>query len=1162
MRFITIFFVLISNVLFGQTITNAFDTLKLTNPLSPATSYNLNLTYTLQDADGLGGVTVGYFSGTDVRSDTDTVWYYFAGLTDLDNGVYNLVCRADNGIGSFEDITTQITVSIGIQFVSANTKQGFPDQIEVAFSSQPPALDVVPGNWTVNLPGQTLVVDFVSLGGSVATLDLDADIVPSDTGTITLSGYFTDELLTNNIPPTLLAFPQAAGFGAYAEGIRNLGGLTDYYISGDPADSALIIEVTNCNDTGAGSFRQFVADCTTNGGNCVGLINIDCYNQMGSAINIDVPNVTVYKLNTGGDGYYFVGFPVRSRASNHVVRGVGFYNNFNNDSYEIQSIGSPVKRWLGYELDLGLSGDEAFATWGNRSDSTEYLFYVSLGNTTTHNSIGADPKGPLINSSNHVKFTTLWNTISINQEQRGGPKISALDADATGQGTGPWPPYFTGGYNIGYHGIYNFVSYNTERDMFWMGHGNKVNVISYLQKEGLITNTGLFAPLMIHTELHYHPDSSYTAPVGQEQYTALYYEDIIPGANAQDTVEYLYGSSVPGTTAWSDGEARFRSLTKITEATPIVEPSIIPASQLADSAVLWGPRGGRNDYLEAAINDFINGTGNKKNGQPIDPGNDLNIANGLPRDVAIGRPAQTNAVNWLGWLNGLMEPSSMQIQVIDPVQDIVLANLGEGDTLDRAVWPSLVFGAVDGDSVGGFKFHLTGPGIDTTKTEQNPPWALWGDTGGPDWVVSTPDPLPNGAYSLTVTRFEPSDTLERRTANFTIIGPVAPLVTDLTDNGLVAGCDSLVNGNNLYQRSVTVTYTNPPPSGLLEVNSQTFAITTSPQNVTLTNLNSDGQAVDVTAFFTFDPSSTRTETSLFTAEAQCWTPPGASDLVVFDWSSAAYLADSITHSPFPDDGNPFYNGQLRTAIEYDKGTPAVYRDGTDYLLFTVDTEETTNPGDHNYRAEINELPVALYDLGDEVWWGARVITPSTWVQPPSSVWEINQWHDWRVGLSPQTHLATQVQNAWANAPGAAHQVNAGQLFVVNSCVSPNEYYDTGINVGASDTLNIVMRKVAGSVNHADVNKRGILTVWVNGVIVYNNQNMQNVYTDYLFGGQPKWGAYVSGWRSPGNVANDQAAGVPKLEARIGTLRIIRRDYGDASIGADVTGDFNLVDPAQ
>ncbi|MBL7794813.1 MAG: T9SS type A sorting domain-containing protein [Saprospiraceae bacterium] len=96
--------------------------------------------------------------------------------------------------------------------------------------------------------------------------------------------------------------------------------------------------------------------------------------------------------------------------------------------------------------------------------------------------------------------------------------------------------------------------------------------------------------------------------------------------------------------------------------------------------------------------------------------------------------------------------------------------------------------------------------------------------------------------------------------------PVDPCsITGITA-GTQGECDE---ETNYYSQQVTVTFLNPPPVGQLAVNGQYFAIGTSPQTVTLTGLNSNGQPVDVTAFFSAVPTCTYTEEELFTAPPSC-----------------------------------------------------------------------------------------------------------------------------------------------------------------------------------------------------------------------------------------------------------------------------------------------------
>ncbi len=86
---------------------------------------------------------------------------------------------------------------------------------------------------------------------------------------------------------------------------------------------------------------------------------------------------------------------------------------------------------------------------------------------------------------------------------------------------------------------------------------------------------------------------------------------------------------------------------------------------------------------------------------------------------------------------------------------------------------------------------------------------------------------------------------------------------------LLAGSQSSCNpATNTYSQQVILIY-NDAPAGLLNVNGSLFTVSGSPQTVSLNNLPSDGGSVDVTAYFTGDPSCSATQVSLFTAPEPC-----------------------------------------------------------------------------------------------------------------------------------------------------------------------------------------------------------------------------------------------------------------------------------------------------
>lgn len=110
------------------------------------------------------------------------------------------------------------------------------------------------------------------------------------------------------------------------------------------------------------------------------------------------------------------------------------------------------------------------------------------------------------------------------------------------------------------------------------------------------------------------------------------------------------------------------------------------------------------------------------------------------------------------------------------------------------------------------------------------------------------------------------------TENALFTAPAACNASSCSIDNLTAGAQSACDpGTNTYTQEITVTFTNPPGSGNLIVNGQSFAIGASPQTVTLTGLTADGNNVDVTASFSADGACTSTSTALFTAPASCTT---------------------------------------------------------------------------------------------------------------------------------------------------------------------------------------------------------------------------------------------------------------------------------------------------
>ena len=133
---------------------------------------------------------------------------------------------------------------------------------------------------------------------------------------------------------------------------------------------------------------------------------------------------------------------------------------------------------------------------------------------------------------------------------------------------------------------------------------------------------------------------------------------------------------------------------------------------------------------------------------------------------------------------------------------------------------------------------------------------------------------------------------------------------DITNMSATQGaCDP---ATNTYSAEITVTYSNAPVSGTLDVNGQSFSITASPQTITLTGLVSDGNPVDVTANFSADPTCTLTTNALFIAPipCSCAITNMSATQGACDPATNTYSVDiTVTYSGAPGSGTLDVNGQ-------------------------------------------------------------------------------------------------------------------------------------------------------------------------------------------------------------------------------------------------------------
>ncbi len=120
------------------------------------------------------------------------------------------------------------------------------------------------------------------------------------------------------------------------------------------------------------------------------------------------------------------------------------------------------------------------------------------------------------------------------------------------------------------------------------------------------------------------------------------------------------------------------------------------------------------------------------------------------------------------------------------------------------------------------------------------------------------------------------------------IQEIRPLVT--------SPCDSL---SNEYAQSLRVWHSFAPNQGNLVVNGQVFSIQTSPQDIALSNLDSDSQRVDVEAFFDAEVACRYFQADVFQAPGPCEIdPPNFDSLGIVRFgvpdTILSYLGDSPT----------------------------------------------------------------------------------------------------------------------------------------------------------------------------------------------------------------------------------------------------------------------------
>ena len=156
-----------------------------------------------------------------------------------------------------------------------------------------------------------------------------------------------------------------------------------------------------------------------------------------------------------------------------------------------------------------------------------------------------------------------------------------------------------------------------------------------------------------------------------------------------------------------------------------------------------------------------------------------------------------------------------------------------------------------------------------------------------DLYVATPTLTAGVEYKIVVATWFSYDNYGTSFCLDAILHP--PTNCNISD--VSAGSQSVCDANtDEYSQDIIVTYTDPPASGSLRVNEQYFIIETSPQTVTLTELLSDGNAVDIAVDFTDDLTCSFLQSSVFTAPEPC--KPGATCQIAVGLSPGTQQCDN------------------------------------------------------------------------------------------------------------------------------------------------------------------------------------------------------------------------------------------------------------------------------
>ena len=239
-------------------------------------------------------------------------------------------------------------------------------------------------------------------------------------------------------------------------------------------------------------------------------------------------------------------------------------------------------------------------------------------------------------------------------------------------------------------------------------------------------------------------------------------------------------------------------------------------------------------------------------------------------------------------------------------------------------------------------------------------------------------------------------------------------ITALTA-GTQTACDP---ANNTYTQQVTVTYENDPGAGTLDINGQSFAITSSPQTVILVGLVADGAAVDATASFSADGGCTLTETSLFTAPSDCTPQPCAITALTAGTQTAC------------DPANNTYTQQVTVTYENDPGAGTLDINGQSFAI-TSSPQTVTLVGLVADGAAVDATASFSADGGCTLTETSLFTAPSDCTPNPCAITALTAGT--QTACDPANNTYTQqVTVTYENDPGAGTLDINGQSFAITS----------------------------------------------------------------------------------------------------------------------------------